>query len=171
MSNTFPRPTIPPEVPRSNTRPGLNAVELPAAAARGPLVYVPRSHHLPYYEFSPGEYRYDGSRMGADEANAAMKFFDGQCERFGLAPKAFTAKKGDILFWHASLAHGGSPILDPGKTRKSFVVHFSTASTYPKRDIRLADDDRGGVWETREILAAGGARGYQNPARGRLAAG
>lgn len=134
----------------------------------GPLVYVPRSHHLPYYEFSPGEYRFDGSRMGADEANAAMNFFDDQCARFGLAPKAFTARKGDVLFWHASLAHGGSPLLDPTKTRRSFVVHFSTASTYPQRDIRLADDDRGGVWETREILSSGASRGYQNPALGTL---
>lgn len=132
----------------------------------GPLVYVPRSHHLPYYEFSPGEYRFDGSRMGADEANAAMRFFDDQCAKFGLAPRAFTARKGDVLFWHASLAHGGSPVLDPARTRRSFVVHFSIAATYPRRDIRLADDDRGGVWETREILEAGGARGYQNPALG-----
>jgi len=134
----------------------------------GPLMYVPRSHHLPYYQFSPGEYRYDGSRMGADEANAAMRFFDDQCEKFGLAAKAFTARKGEVLFWHASLAHGGSPITDPAKTRKSFVVHFSTASTYPKRDIRLTDDDRGGIWETREILTSGNSRGYQNPALGSL---
>jgi ectoine hydroxylase-related dioxygenase (phytanoyl-CoA dioxygenase family) len=136
----------------------------------GPLVYVPRSHHLPYYEFSPGEYRFDGSRMGAAEAKAAMSWFDGQCDQFGLAARPFTAKRGDVLFWHASLAHGGAPVADPAKTRKSFVVHFSTAATYPKRDIRLTDDDRGGVWETREILVRSGSRGYQNPALGAPAA-
>lgn len=132
----------------------------------GPLVYVPRSHHLPYYEFSPGEYKFDGSRMGEPEAKAAMKYFDDQCEKFALSPVAFTPRRGDVLFWHASLAHGGAPVVEPAKTRRSFVVHFSTASTYPARDIRLQDPDRGGVWETREILHDGSSRGYQNPARG-----
>jgi len=36
----------------------------------------------------------------------------------------FTAKKGDVLIWHANLFHGGEPHLNKTKTRKSMVLHY-----------------------------------------------
>jgi len=45
-------------------------------------------------------------------------------ESADLERKEFHAKKGDILIWHANLLHGGSPIKQPGTTRKSMVLHF-----------------------------------------------
>ena len=41
-----------------------------------------------------------------------------------LPKKIFTAKKGDVLIWHANLIHGGEKITRPGSTRKSIVVHY-----------------------------------------------
>ena len=38
--------------------------------------------------------------------------------------KIFTAKKGDLLIWHANLFHGGEPHLNKAKTRKSMVFHY-----------------------------------------------
>jgi ectoine hydroxylase-related dioxygenase (phytanoyl-CoA dioxygenase family) len=37
---------------------------------------------------------------------------------------AFLAHKGDVLFWHGMLIHGGQAIRSPDTTRRSYVVHF-----------------------------------------------
>jgi phytanoyl-CoA hydroxylase len=130
----------------------------------GALVYVPGSHRLPYYEFAPGEYQFDGSRMGAAEIEAATTWDDARAAEKGLAPRLFTPKKGQALLWHASLRHGGGPVEDERLTRKSFVVHYSTASTYPVRAISLLKDGPGQeVWETTTLLENQGDRGFDNP--------
>ena len=41
----------------------------------------------------------------------------------------FTCKQGDVFIWHAGLMHGGAPVQTHGRTRKSFVIHYSTAAT------------------------------------------
>ncbi len=38
--------------------------------------------------------------------------------------QVFTAKKGDLLIWHANLMHGGEPHTNKEKTRKSMVFHY-----------------------------------------------
>ena len=140
----------------------------------GALVYVPGSHRLPYYEFALGVYEFDGRTMGAAEAEAATAFDDEQARRHGLEPELFTPRRGQALIWHASLRHGGSPVRDPTRTRKSFVVHFSTAGTYPRRSITVAEPRADGgdefvVWETDRLLERGARRGFDNPLRGRRA--
>lgn len=137
----------------------------------GALVYVPGSHRLPYYEFAPGVYEFDGRIMGAAEAAAATAFDDEQARRRGLEPRLFTPCRGQALLWHASLRHGGSPVADPARTRKSFVVHFSTAGTYPRRSITVAEPRPDGgddfrIWETDRLLERDGRRGFENPLRG-----
>lgn len=140
----------------------------------GALVYVPGSHTLPYYAFGPGQYMYDASTMGDAEAQAAFAFDEAQCQRHGLEPKLFTAKKGQALIWHASLRHGGSPVRDPDLTRKSLVVHFSAADTYRERGITVFDavETEGGVEErprimmTDRVLREDGCAGYDNPMLG-----
>ncbi len=39
-------------------------------------------------------------------------------------PRHFTARAGDVLFWHHNLLHGGSPIARPDSTRRSLVAHY-----------------------------------------------
>lgn len=138
----------------------------------GALVYVPGSHRLPYYEFAPGVYEFDGRTMGAAEAAAATAFDDEQARRHGLEPRLFTPRRGQALIWHASLRHGGSPVRDPARSRRSFVVHFSTAGTYPLRSITVAEPRPDGgddfrIWETDRLLERDGRRGFDNPLRGR----
>ncbi len=137
----------------------------------GALVYVPGSHRLPYFEFTPGEWQFDGSRMGEAEVRAALDWNDRLQRERGLAPRRFTPKKGQALLWHASLTHGGAPVTDPESTRRSFVVHYSTRRTYPERSITLAElgedgVERPAVWATRELLAEGARVGFDNPLRG-----
>jgi ectoine hydroxylase-related dioxygenase (phytanoyl-CoA dioxygenase family) len=38
--------------------------------------------------------------------------------------RTYCAKKGDIFLWHGMLIHGGSPVLDPKRTRRSYVCHY-----------------------------------------------
>jgi ectoine hydroxylase-related dioxygenase (phytanoyl-CoA dioxygenase family) len=139
----------------------------------GALVYVPGSHRLPYYEFAPGQYMFDAQRMGGEEIRAALAFDEEQCARHGLGPRLFTARKGQVLLWHASLRHGGAPVRQPGATRRSFVVHYSSRRTYPARSITISEPAAGGaaerpvVMETRTLLSRGGRAGFDSPMRGR----
>lgn len=137
----------------------------------GALVYVPGSHRLPYYEFAPGEWMFDGSRMGAAEVEAALAWNDALQRERGLAPRLFTARKGQALLWHASLTHGGAPVADPDSTRRSFVVHYSTRRTYLERSITVAEPGEDGaerprVWATTELVERSGRRGFANPLSG-----
>lgn len=53
------------------------------------------------------------------------------CTRLGLKKEILLINKGDVLFWQGALAHGGMPINDSSKTRKSFVLHYSTVEGQP----------------------------------------
>lgn len=90
----------------------------------GPLHYYPKSHKLPYY-------------LNPDYDNVGNKFFIGdkdytayedmlaqKIKENNIKKKIFTAKKGDLLIWHANLMHGGEPHTNKNKTRKSMVLHY-----------------------------------------------
>jgi phytanoyl-CoA hydroxylase len=131
----------------------------------GALMYVPGSQKLPFYEFEPGQYMFDGRRMSADQAIAAMRFHDEESERRGLKPHLFEAKRGDVLIWHSALLHGGGAVGDSKLTRKSYVVHYSTLRQHPSREITVVDDGRESVYTTRKLIDG---RGFDNPLNGEL---
>ncbi len=90
----------------------------------GPIFYYPGSNQLPY--LTNEDYGADNNFFLLDgEAN---KKYEAKIEELveskNLTPQTFLAKKGDIFIWHANLVHGGSPVLDKNKTRKSMVVHY-----------------------------------------------
>ena len=53
------------------------------------------------------------------------------CEERGLETKTFVARKGDVLIWHGELMHGGVPIQDPTRTRKSLIAHLMPLGVMP----------------------------------------
>lgn len=136
----------------------------------GPLLYVPGSHRLPYYQFEPGKHLFDHGRHGAAESQAMERFDREEYERRGMKPAAFTPKRGEVLLWHHSLLHGGAGIEDPATTRRSFVVHYSTLATFKVRRQRIAEPVSGGtrhrILETEALLTRDGCRGLDNPMRG-----
>jgi ectoine hydroxylase-related dioxygenase (phytanoyl-CoA dioxygenase family) len=141
----------------------------------GPLVYVPGSHRLPYYQFEPGEYRFDHSRHGEPESAAMAEFDRRQAAAHGLVPEVFTCRRGDVLIWHASLLHGGAVVEDPSLTRKSFVVHFSSRAHYRLRRQRILETvpgpdggsvERLRIFETDRLLIRAGCAGFDNPLKG-----
>ncbi len=138
----------------------------------GPLMYVPGSHRLPFYEFGPREYLYNAQSHSAAEVAAAMAFYQAQLERSGLPVRHFTARRGEVLIWHSALSHGGAQPADPPPTRKSFVVHYSALGSHPTRYCAVQETIDGvsgeTVFATSEVLERDGACGFQNPLRGQL---
>ena len=95
------------------------------SADSGPLVYYPGSHKLPYMlsqqvGLAPRQYRRQPKLYGDIYENAIQKAIsDNNC-----TPAYFLAKKGDVLFWHANLIHGGSERKNIALSRRSLVCHY-----------------------------------------------
>jgi ectoine hydroxylase-related dioxygenase (phytanoyl-CoA dioxygenase family) len=96
----------------------------------GPLVYYPGSHKIPPYRFSDG-------RLNAIDAEMddCFDYVNGAIKERGLTRETFIGKKGDVFIWAAQLAHGGSPIKDPARTRRSLVTHYWRASDMPRHKL------------------------------------
>ena len=90
----------------------------------GPLHYYPGSHQLPYYLNE--DYNNEGNffLIGAKDYSQYEKMIEEKISENSIEKKVFTAKKGDLLIWHANLFHGGEPHLNKTKTRKSMVLHY-----------------------------------------------
>jgi hypothetical protein len=124
------------------------------APGSGELLYYPGSHKLPlhripeYYEEHVDEFERDIQEHG-DELGEKFKahmegtgqslmtayFYDrwtedlhGKLEEGGFERQTFLPRKGDVLLWHAKLAHGGSAVTSPGATRRSLVAHYMSDS-------------------------------------------
>ena len=91
-------------------------------AESGPLEYYPRSHREPLFgEFT--NYPQTNRRTSDQEQS---KRYD---EYVANLAKTFEkhellVRKGDVMFWHPMLIHGGSPRIDRKASRKSFVLHY-----------------------------------------------
>ena len=88
----------------------------------GPLEFYPGSHQVPMYsEFT--RYPHTNLRTCSPETiHQYWNHLDNEKDHF--PKKHFICKKGDALFWHGMLIHGGAPVINPALTRRSFVIHF-----------------------------------------------
>lgn len=84
----------------------------------GPLRYYPGSHR-PAYVFSDG-----GRREVPAEMELAQKHVLDEIDKRGLEPTEFHGRAGDVFVWHEQLYHGGSPIDDAQRTRRTLVTHY-----------------------------------------------
>lgn len=98
----------------------------------GELHYVPGSQKAPYFEFESGRYFFDHKKDAPERAREAERWDLERCAERGLREEALLCKRGECLVWHHSLLHGGSPLDDDRKTRKSFVVHYTSAANMPE---------------------------------------
>ena len=85
----------------------------------GPLFYYPGSHRIPGYRFSHGLLN-----EIPVEASACHAYLEHEVAARHLAAVRFSGKKGDVFLWHSQLLHGGDPIRDFSRTRRSMVVHY-----------------------------------------------
>jgi hypothetical protein len=102
----------------------------------GELFYYAGSHRMP-------EFLYANRFKGSEEARRANRELDltsdlsrhvqlipDQALGAGFPKETFNARRGDVLFWNADLAHGGAPISSV-QTRKSVVTHYCPADVVP----------------------------------------
>lgn len=106
-----------------------------ATNENGPLRYYPGSHKIPPYKFSDGR-----TIINYDEMDAFNAYMEKEIRERELEPQVLLAKKGDVLIWHSQLFHGGSPILNKQKTRKSLVTHYFTREDFPDLSPPLISD-------------------------------
>ncbi|QOR55301.1 MAG: hypothetical protein SHS37scaffold220_70 [Phage 67_12] len=97
----------------------------------GELKYLVGSHRLPDFNFGGTKKHWNPEEDGNSIHDEWSRWLVSEGERRGLPLRQFMAKRGDILIWHADLAHGGSPITSRGLTRKSLVGHFCPTSVLP----------------------------------------
>ena len=95
----------------------------------GELMYYPGSHKTPEYLYGgvfktlwDAQHRLKRKDL-RDEMASYSADLEARCKNGGLQPATFLARKGDVLIWHADLAHGGLPITVPS-TRASVVTHY-----------------------------------------------
>lgn len=91
----------------------------------GPLHYFPGSHRLPRIALSDIGITSIGAR---DPHDIYVKQYEPFVQRFteekGLKAERGLLKQGHALIWSANLLHGGTPILQPGRSRHSQVTHY-----------------------------------------------
>lgn len=95
----------------------------------GELIYAPGSHRLPDWPFGENRKHWTPDVDGDAPHDAWAQHLREQGHALGI--RRFQARKGDILIWHADLAHGGSVVEDPELTRQSLVGHFCPRSAAP----------------------------------------
>ena len=103
----------------------------------GPLFYYPGSHRIPGYRFSHGLL----NEIPA-EAPACHAYLERELAERQLPAVRFSGRKGDVFLWHSQLLHGGDPIRDFNRTRRSMVVHYWREQDLPaeasRKDVRGA---------------------------------
>jgi hypothetical protein len=101
-------------------------------AGTGELDYFVGSHRAPDYLFG-GTSKWMVSEAGdfSAEHKRFLASLHEDARKHSYLKKSFLARRGDVLFWHADLAHGGSPVTQKGRSRKSLVTHFCPASLTP----------------------------------------
>lgn len=90
----------------------------------GPLFYYPKGHLVPVNEKEIGrKHQSKGEEAVGASFDEYTKVIHAACESQGKAQRLLV-KKGDVVIWHPQLPHGGSAIDEPGKSRRSMVLHF-----------------------------------------------
>jgi phytanoyl-CoA hydroxylase len=94
----------------------------------GELEYYVGSHRAPDFLF---EGKHKWLQKEASENKRFLDSLHDDAARYEHKKSAFLGKKGDVLIWHADLAHGGAPVRNAGTTRKSAVTHFTGKADEP----------------------------------------
>lgn len=97
-------------------------------AGTGELEYYVGSHRAPEFLFG-GVHKWmeNFPAQGGEFLESLHK----DAQKYEHVRSSFLAEAGDVLVWHADLAHGGAKILNNNKTRKSLVTHITAARDEP----------------------------------------
>ena len=106
----------------------------------GELVYYSGGHRIPEYQYANGESKHwNVQRDGQEVHNGHLRYLKEQIAARKLPEGRFRPKKGDVLFWHADLPHGGSPITSPGDAQ-AVPCHALLPEIAPAALLRFYSD-------------------------------
>ncbi len=94
----------------------------------GELEYYIGSHLSPDFLFGGVSKWMEG--FAADQARFAQSLHD-DAVTYGQTKGSFLAKRGDVLLWHADLAHADAAITKTQASRRSMLTHFTPARENP----------------------------------------
>ncbi len=97
----------------------------------GPIFFYPGSHKIPPYRFSDGRLN-----LINDEFEACKSYVKSEIEKRNLKLERLSSQPGDVFIWNGQMIHGGSPISDFARTRKSMVVHYWRATDVDEKSVR-----------------------------------
>jgi ectoine hydroxylase-related dioxygenase (phytanoyl-CoA dioxygenase family) len=90
----------------------------------GSLIYVPKSHKLPIFDFYDLKIKVPEYGKQFDSYEEYENFVRQLVESNELPVESLRCKRGQVLIWAANLIHGGDVIRDPNTTRYSQVTHY-----------------------------------------------
>jgi hypothetical protein len=97
-------------------------------AGTGELEYFIGSHRAPDFLFG-GISKWMENH--AEDHPAFLESLHRDAETFGHNRGKFLARRGDVLVWHADLAHGDAPVSRVDRSRQSLVTHFCPSGLDP----------------------------------------
>lgn len=101
-------------------------------AENGPLMVMQYGHKLPEEDREEIAQRLFGDGPIPHTSDELWVAYQDTVTRRGEAEGLFRQyvpiKKGQTIIWHPQLPHGGSPIVDPARTRLSLVQHVTPAN-------------------------------------------
>lgn len=131
-------------------------------ADSGPLIYYPGSHRLPYLlskEMGIPEGEFGRVGYGAYH-NVYEPTIKQVVTEKGFEPHYFLARKGDVLFWHANIVHGGSPRKAVPPSRHALVCHYFAKGCICYHDLAEQPANVHGPVENFPVCQASGVSGY-----------
>jgi SAM-dependent methyltransferase len=88
----------------------------------GPLEYYPGSHREALFSEFTNYPQTNRRTSNPEQSKRYDDYIINLAKRF--EKHELLIRKGDVMFWHPMLIHGGAPRRDRSATRKSFVLHF-----------------------------------------------
>ncbi|WP_297491348.1 phytanoyl-CoA dioxygenase family protein [Acidocella sp.] len=113
----------------------------------GPFEYIPGSHRWPLMRgdrlralLGPQGEELHWAKFSERISSPAVNY---EIARRRAPVRAFTAKRGDVLIWHARLMHQGAKPKVPGMERRSLIAHYSGVNHRPDmgEDYRVKDEN------------------------------
>ena len=75
----------------------------------GELIYYPGSHRFSDFLYGDKRKNWSQTEDGNQLHDHHLFWIHDEAKRRGIPLETFRPKKGDVLFWHADLCHGGGP--------------------------------------------------------------
>ena len=100
----------------------------------GPLIYAPGSHRMPWFEFDEDTVEFTQKSNAPEKRQASAEYRTRMIEEMNLEVTGIHGKaRGRLHLARRPTPWRRAPLEDERSTRKSFVVHYSTADNYTSR--------------------------------------